>query len=42
MCLDISQFVAEMETFYHGLSAEHTDWTRELRERPRPTIRLEG
>jgi hypothetical protein len=42
MCLNISQLVAEMEAFYHGLSAEHTGWTRELRDRPRPTIQLES
>ena len=40
--LDISQFVARMETFYRGLSTEHTRWTRELRDRPRPTIQLES
>jgi len=42
LCLNISQFVAEMETFYRGLSVEHTRWTRELRDRPRPVIRLES
>jgi len=42
MTLNVSQFVAEMEAFYQGLSAEHTGWTRELRDRPRPTIQLEG
>ena len=39
---DVSQFVAAMEAFYRGLSVEHTRWTRELRNRPRPTIQLKG
>ncbi len=42
MTLNVSQFVAEMEAFYQGLSAEHTRWNQELRNRPRPTIQLEG
>ena len=42
LCLDVSRFVAEMEAFYRGLSVEHTRWTRELRDRPRPTIQLES
>ena len=42
LCLDVSQLVAEMEAFYSGLSVEHTRWTRELRDRPRPVIQLES
>jgi hypothetical protein len=31
-----------MEEFYRGISVEHTRWTQELRDKPRPTIELEG
>lgn len=41
LCLDISQFVAEMEAFYRNLSVDDIHWTQELRNKPRPTIQLE-
>ncbi len=42
LCFNLLRFVGQMEEFYRGISVEHTRWTQELRDKPRPTIELEG
>lgn len=39
---NVPRFVKQMEGFYFGISVEKTHWTQDLRDKPRPTIKLEG
>jgi len=39
---NVSKFVKQMKDFYFGISVEQTHWTQDLRNRHRPTIKLEG